>query len=110
MLTYGWSSYIWNKAGDMEEEHFAFPITAGFDIQGYVTNLWTNKRVNDGEVILTVTNDSLFTWWETTDNQGRFIFKHIGITDSAEIILQARKGNESENTRIILEPVTIQHS
>ena len=107
MLTHGWSSYIWNMAGIMEEEHFAFPITAGFDIQGHVTNLWTNKRVNDGEVILTVTNDSLFTWWETTDNQGRFIFKHIGLTDSAEIILQARKGNESENTRIILEPVTI---
>jgi hypothetical protein len=107
MLTYGCSSYIWNKTGVMDENEMDFPVTAGFNIQGYVTNLWTNKRVTDGEVILTVTNDSLFTWWETTDTQGRFIFKHIGICDSAEIILQARKGNESENTRIILEPVTI---
>jgi hypothetical protein len=106
MLTHGWSSYIWNKPGDMEENKMVFPITAGFDIQGHVTNLWTNKRVNYGEIILTVANDSLFTWWETTDNQGRFTFKHIGISDSAEIILQARKDNESENTRITLEPLT----
>lgn len=105
MVTHGWSNYIWNKVTDMKEEQFTHPVTAGFDIQGVVTNLWNKKRVENSEVLLTVKNDSLFTFWETTDMEGRFTFKHIHLSDSAEVTLQARKSNESENTQVKLTPL-----
>ena len=105
MLTHGWSSYVWNKVAEMNEEQFTSPVTAGFEISGYVTNLWNKKRVENSEVILCVTNDSLLTFWETTGKEGRFTFNHIFLSDSADITLQARKNNESENTQVVLEPL-----
>nr|WP_319511512.1 hypothetical protein [uncultured Draconibacterium sp.] len=106
MLTHGWSNYIWNKIADLDEEEFTYPVTAGFTIGGYVTNLWNKKRVPDSEVLLMVQNDSLYTAWETTDADGRFVFEHINLADSAAVTLQARKSNESENTRVTIEPLT----
>ncbi|KJF44527.1 hypothetical protein [Draconibacterium sediminis] len=106
MLTHGWSSYFWNKIEDSDEKDFKYPLTAGFTIEGYVTNLWNKKRVGNSEVLLMVQNDSLFTSWETTDEEGRFVFQHINLADSAAITLQARKSDESENTRVTLEPLT----
>lgn len=108
MLTQGWSSYVWNEFTRMNDQEFAYPVTAGFDIQGYVTNLWYKKRVDGCEVLLTVQNDSLFTFWETSDENGHFSFKHIYLSDSADVTLQARKGNESENTRVFIEPVKME--
>jgi len=105
MLTHGWSNYVWNQAAKLQNKDFEFPITAGLDIAGYVKNLWGKKLVEDSEVILSFKNDSLYTFWETTDKEGRFSFKHIYLSDSAEITLQARKSNESENTQIVLEPI-----
>ncbi|MDX8337543.1 hypothetical protein SLH46_00020 [Draconibacterium sp. IB214405] len=106
MLTHGWSNYIWNKIADLDEEEFVYPVTAGFNIGGYVTNLWNKKRMPESEVILMVQNDSLFSSWETTDAEGRFVFQHINLADSAAVTLQARKSSESENTRVTLEPLT----
>ncbi|MDX8338330.1 hypothetical protein SLH46_03980 [Draconibacterium sp. IB214405] len=110
MLTHGWSNYIWNKIADMDEEEFKYPVTAGFTLEGYVSNLWNNKRLADSEVLLMVQNDSLFTSWQTTDADGRFVFQHINLTDSAAITLQARKSNESENTRVTIDPLTTIHA
>ncbi|QIA09755.1 alpha-2-macroglobulin family protein [Draconibacterium halophilum] len=105
MLTHGWSNYIWNKIADLDEEEFVYPVTAGFTIGGYVTNLWNKKRVAESEVILMVQNDSLFSSWETSDAEGRFVFQHINLADSAAVTLQARKSSESENTRVTIEPL-----
>lgn len=104
MLTHGWSNYIWNKIADFNKEEFNYPVTAGFTLEGYVSNLWNKKRVPDSEVLLMVQNDSLYTAWETTDADGRFVFEHINLADSAAVTLQARKSNESENTRVTIEP------
>nr|WP_319270665.1 hypothetical protein [uncultured Draconibacterium sp.] len=106
MLTHGWSNYIWNKIADQDEDEFTYPVRAGFTIGGYVSNLWNKKRVPDSEVLLMVQNDSLYTAWETTDADGRFVFEHINLADSAAVTLQARKSNESENTRVTIEPLT----
>lgn len=108
MLTQGWSSYVWNKVAELSDQQFNYPLTAGFDIHGYVTNLWNKKRVVGSEVLLTVQNDSLFTCWETSDENGQFSFEHIYLSDSAGVTLQARKGNESESTRVFIEPLEME--
>ncbi|MBT6006158.1 MAG: hypothetical protein HOG79_10595, partial [Prolixibacteraceae bacterium] len=105
MLTHGWSKYIWNHVAEIQDTDFEFPVTSGLDINGYVKNLWRKKRIEKSEVILTIKNDSLYTFWETTDKEGRFSFKHIYLSDSAEITLMARKSNENQNTQIVLEQV-----
>lgn len=104
MLTHGWSRYVWNKLRSVDYPELEFPVTAGINVEGHVKNLFGNKRVGNGEIILTVKNDSQFTLWETTNEMGEFCFEHIYVYDSAEVTLMARKLNQKENTRIVLKP------
>lgn len=106
MLTQGWTRYIWNQIPDFEKEQFTYPYEAGIKVSGTVENLYGKKRVENSEVILFLKNDSLFTFVETTDKNGHFAFDHLYLNDSAQITLQARKSNQSENTEIILEDKT----
>lgn len=105
MLTHGWSRYNWNYWNDLNPDDLKFPVEAGIHINGYVKKLFGNKRVADSEVIACVKNDSLYTYYERADDNGIFTFSNLYVEDSTEVVFQARKPNESENTRIVLEPV-----
>ncbi|NQU51196.1 MAG: hypothetical protein HQ522_01530 [Bacteroidetes bacterium] len=105
MLTHGWSNYVWNQIQEMNGSQLLYEVTAGINISGYVKQLWRKKHIKNSEIILCSHNDSLFTFMEKSDANGRFNFKNLYLSDPALITLQAKTAGNKQNTEIILNSV-----
>jgi len=101
MLTQGYRRFEWKKilSGDVSKS--AFQPEHGFTIFGTVTTP-AGKPAAKGEVILTSVKNHLLMDTLTDDN-GRFSFENIALTDTATIIINSKKANGGGNVKTIVD-------
>ncbi len=91
MLTQGWIGYDWEKIATQKP---AFEAEPEFQIKGKVVGL-TGKSSGKANVLLAAKN---YDWneLEKADDNGRFLFKNIPVTDSADFFLKAANKNAKD--------------
>ncbi len=102
LLTQGWVGYDWKATFDPNIQPPKYQPEPEFIVQGKVTNV-LNKPVENSNVVLFSRKPELVR--ETmTDKEGKFQFKGLFSTDTAEFKVQARnKGGKSFNVGIEMD-------
>ncbi len=93
LLTQGWVGYDWTQVTSPATPA-KFEAEPEFMVKGRVTNL-LNKNVEEANILLAAKG---YDWKETlkADKDGRFAFKTIPITDSADFFLKAANKNSKD--------------
>ena len=102
MLTQGWSNYIWNSLSEKEKTP-DFETKLGITLSGTLKNYYQTKRLNDGNVMLSVSSsDTEFMNFTPSDSLGRYTFKNVQFYDSATVIVQGTNRKNKTNTTVTL--------
>ncbi len=99
MLTQGYRRFEWKEILSNRQPIFGDQPEKGFGLSGTVKTS-AGKLVAKGVVILTSVKNRLVLDTLTDDN-GRFRFENIGLTDTATIIINSKKANGNDN--VVLE-------
>jgi len=93
LLTQGWVGYDWQQV-TTPALPVKFDPELEFMVKGRVANL-LNKKVEEANILLAAKG---YDWTETikADKDGRFVFKNIPITDSADFFLKAANKNSKD--------------
>ncbi len=90
MLTNGWRRFTWPELLNDNYDTKAHPYEKGFRIEGQV--LKPNKKGPvEGTINLSVLDRMFYYEMVKTDSIGGFVFNHLDLPDTANIILQANK-------------------
>jgi hypothetical protein len=105
MLVHGWRSYLWDDV-----EQFTTPKTddwndAGITVSGHVKRILWNAPVQEAEVSMDYVYRNFRIGKAITDKEGRFLFKHIYLVDTLDVMLNARTKQGTRNAEIILDPL-----
>ncbi|WP_167610093.1 TonB-dependent receptor [Maribellus sediminis] len=102
MLTHGWSNYIWNSLAEKEKTP-DFETRLGLTLSGTLKNYYQSKRLNDGNVMLSVSSsENKFMQFTPSDSLGRYTFKNVQFYDSATVIVQGTNRKNKTNTTVTL--------
>ena len=103
MLVHGWRAYLWDDVEVTPSPPTTQWNDAGINIGGYVKKILWNAPVAGAEVSM----DYMFLNFKigktTTDEQGRFVFKHTYLVDTLDVMINARTKHGTRNAEIILD-------
>ncbi len=104
MLTQGYRRFSWKELAKTVSEKPAFEVEGlGLTITGKVTNLGTKPSVGAKVTLLSVIAG--VTKITTTDENGRFKFDGIFMTDSIKWSLAAHNAKGSDKVKLILDTI-----
>ena len=93
MLTNGWRRFTWPELLNDSYDTKVHPYEKGFRIEGQV--LKPNKKDPvEGTINLSVLDRRFYYEMVKTDSIGGFVFNHLDLPDTANIIIQANKITE----------------
>jgi len=105
MLVHGWRTYLWDDIEQTPVASLDDWNDAGINVSGYVKKLLWKAPVPNAELSM----DYIFRYNNigkaTTDQNGRFLFKHIYFIDSLKVMMNAHTKEGSRNLEIILDPI-----
>jgi len=105
MLVHGWRTYLWDDVARIPVPSIDDWNDAGINVSGYVKKLLWKAPVPEAEVSMDYVFKKFQIGKTTTDQNGRFLFKHIYLLETLRVMLNAQAQNGSHNTEIILDPV-----
>jgi len=101
MLTQGYRRFEWK---DIMTDHYpqmSFQPEKLFAVSGTLTNS-SGKPIAKGKVSILSVADGLIVD-TVSDADGKFLFKNVKFSDSARLVIQARKANDGKNVNITLD-------
>jgi hypothetical protein len=102
MLTQGYRRFDWKEILSSASKPVIYPPETSLAISGTLKTP-SGKPIPHGSVTLLATKENLLR--DTTTNAGgNFKFTDINLTDTANIVLKARKANKNDNVLITLQP------
>jgi TonB-dependent SusC/RagA subfamily outer membrane receptor len=105
MMVQGWRSYYWDDIVHNAPREQKGWDDAGLSVSGFVKRLLVNKPVEGGKIVLGPFSHFLLFEETKTDKNGRFKFDRLYISDTSQIILNAKNASDRANTEIIPDPV-----
>jgi hypothetical protein len=105
MLTQGWRKYLWDEYHTIKPEYENIKQLTGITLSGKVEKLIGNKPIKGGEVILMIFDTTLSIIELKTDKGGRFNTGPLFITDSTNILVQAKNEKDKKFTEIFLDTI-----
>jgi hypothetical protein len=103
MLTQGYRRYEWKQILTDTIKKVAYLPEESLELAGTLKTP-SGKPVPNGKVTLVAAKENLLRD-TTTDANGNFKFTDLILTDTAQIVLKARKENKNDNVRIaVLQP------
>ncbi|MBC7398958.1 MAG: hypothetical protein H7289_03360, partial [Mucilaginibacter sp.] len=104
MLTQGYRRFTWKELNNTVNTKPAFEVEGlGFKVSGLVTTLG-NKPLPNANVMLMSLKAGV-TKGANSDENGRFKFDGIFLTDSVKFAVQARTAKNSDKVKIILDSI-----
>ena len=104
MMVHGWRSYLWDDVAKIPQPSTDDWNDAGINISGYVKKLLWKAPVPDAELSM----DYIFRLNNigkaTTDQNGRFLFKHTFFIDTLKVMISAQTKDGTRNLEIMLDP------
>jgi hypothetical protein len=101
MMTQGYRRFDWADVIHNKTYMPVYQFENALQLAGSIKTP-SGKPVPGGKVILTATKQNMLMD-TVTDNNGDFIFRQIGIIDTARIVLSARKDNNGKNVVVFLK-------
>jgi hypothetical protein len=107
MLTQGFRRFVWKDLAAGKIQSTSYPAESLItEVSGRLINLW-GAKVQKGNVILA--NNSLNLVLATiTDDQGRFKFNDLVITEGLRFSVQGRKANDGHRLEVLLDKTHVQ--
>ncbi|MET2985256.1 hypothetical protein [Aureibaculum conchae] len=104
MMTQGWRKFIINDTLSKPSKP-TFLAETGINLSGQVKKFFNHKKSATAEVSLTYKNSEEFVH-ETvvTDLNGKFVFSNLNFLDSTAIIIQAKKIQNTKQTKRAKSP------
>lgn len=104
MLVNGWSTYLWDDVEAAKTIDLNDWNDAGIEVKGFVKKLLWKAAQPDVELTLTSSGGN-FTIDKTMSNeQGRFNFKRIYLSNVTRVMIDAKTKNGTRNAEIKLDP------
>jgi hypothetical protein len=103
MMVHGWISYLWDDVEKVPQPTTDDWNDAGIDISGYVKKLLWKEPVPEAEVSLDYMFRDFCIGKAITDQNGRFLFKHIFLVDTIKVMMNARTKKGTNSAEIILD-------
>jgi hypothetical protein len=104
MMVNGWRAYFWDDVEASKTVNQEDWNDVGINIQGRIKKLLWNEPQADAEVNLDYMFRYIHLGKTTTDSDGRFMFNHICLEDSAKVMLNAKTKGGTRNLEIVLDP------
>jgi Carboxypeptidase regulatory-like domain len=101
MLTQGYRRFEWKKVLGDTVEPIIYQPQQGLELDGTLKTP-SGKPVPNGKVTFAATRDGVVTD-TTTDVDGNFRFTNLNVSDTAKIVLRARKEHNSSNVAIFVK-------
>lgn len=105
MLTQGWRKYLWDEYHSVKPDYDNIENITGISLSGNVERLIGKKPVKGGEVMLMIFDNIVSIIELKTDKEGRFSTGPLYISDSTNIIVQAKNEKDKKYTEIFLDTV-----
>lgn len=105
MLVHGWRNYLWDDVAQTPVPSLDDWNDAGINVSGYVKKLLWNAPVPEAQVSMDYVSKKFQIGKTTTDQNGRFLFKHIYLLETLRVMFNAQKRKGNHNAEIILDPV-----
>ncbi|HEX7585556.1 MAG TPA: hypothetical protein VF373_12765 [Prolixibacteraceae bacterium] len=105
MLVHGWRSYLWDDVEQTPQPSNDDWNDAGINISGYVKKLLWKAPLPNAELSM----DYIFRFNNigkaTTDQNGRFLFKHTFFIDTLKVMINAHTKEGTRNLEIMIDPL-----
>jgi hypothetical protein len=105
MLVHGWRSYLWDDVEQTPQPSNDDWNDAGINISGYVKKLLWKAPLPNAELSM----DYIFRFNNigkaTTDQNGRFLFKHTFFIDTLKVMINGHTKDGTRNLEIMLDPL-----
>ncbi len=105
MLTQGWRKYLWDEYHTLNPSYENIKNLTGIEVSGMVKRYVRNKPVRQGQVIVMIFDKVVSIIELKTDLEGKFNSGPLYITDSTNILVQAKNEKEKKYTEITLDSV-----
>lgn len=89
MMTQGWRRFTWKTI--QSPPRFSYPYEKGLSIKGRISKFYNHNKAIQGKVKLNFAQNFLINQEVATDQNGKFSFDNLHITDSVHVILQANR-------------------
>lgn len=101
MLTQGYRRYDWKQVLTDTNPKITYQPERSLQVAGTLKTP-SGKPISNGKVTLIGAKEDLLRD-TTTDAEGNFRFTDLILTDTAQIVLKARKENKNDNVRIMVQ-------
>jgi hypothetical protein len=88
MLTQGWRKYDWQEIVKNIPNHYTYPEENAFTVNGTVKN-WIRNKPELKSLVSLVSPLNKITMQSTVDEEGKFIFNNLYLSDSSYVIVYA---------------------
>lgn len=105
MLVHGWRSYLWDDIAQSPTPLADDWNDAGITVSGHVRRILWKAPVPEAEVSMDYMYRNFRIGKTITDKDGRFLFKHVYLVDTLDVMLNARTKSGTRNAEIILDPL-----